>query len=80
MDRAPPDALPQTLAELARYPIAYRRAIDGKLAPSVREAMWREHLEDFLGAETTLTPVQQAVVRDLDVGQAETRSTVFTKS
>ena len=59
------DALPQTLKELSRYPMIYRRAIIGAVSPAVREAMWHEHLSGFLGPEAGLSPAQQACVREM---------------
>jgi hypothetical protein len=57
------DALPHTLAELARYPMAYRRAIHGALSSEERVALWREHLASFLGPGSNLSAVQSTLLR-----------------
>jgi hypothetical protein len=41
------DSLPQTLDELAKYPVVYRRAIQGAVAPEVRAAFWCDHIRIF---------------------------------
>jgi hypothetical protein len=56
--------LPATLAELARYPIPFRKAIVQAVAPEVRVALWREHLTGFLGPEAALGAEHQALVRE----------------
>jgi hypothetical protein len=33
-------------------------------APEARTAFWREHLTSFVGADSTLSPDQQVLVRD----------------
>ena len=75
------DGLLQKLAELACYPMAYRRAIIGAVSPSVREAIWREHLGGFLGPESRLSPAQQDFVREamaaLPTLMAEDRETAL---
>jgi hypothetical protein len=58
------DSLPRTLEELAKYPIAYRRAIQGAVAADVRAAFWCDHLRSFLGPGTELSPDQQAFVEE----------------
>lgn len=58
------DSLPQTLDELAKYPLAYRRAIQGAVAPEIRAAFWCDHMRTFLGPDTRLSPEQQAVVEE----------------
>ena len=59
------DSLPQTLEELSRYPIAYRRVIQGAVPPDVRLGYWRDHLESFLQAPSALSEEQQAFIRDV---------------
>ena len=59
------DSLPQTLDELSRYPIAYRRVIQGRVPADVRLGFWRDHLESFLGASSDLNAEQQAFVREV---------------
>jgi hypothetical protein len=56
--------LPQTLAELSRFPIPFRKAIVAAVAPERQIRFWREHLESFIGPESRLTPDQQELVRD----------------
>jgi hypothetical protein len=64
--------LPATLAELARYPIPFRKAIAAAVSPERRVALWREHLAGFLAPDAAtnaapdgaLTAEQQALVRD----------------
>ena len=58
------DRLPQTLAELAQYPMAYRRMIHGALPVQVRLCLWHEHLSSFLGPAAPLSLEQQAFVRE----------------
>jgi len=58
------DSLPQTLDELAKYPVAYRRAIQGVVAPEIRAAFWCDHFRSFLGPGTHLSPEQQAAVNE----------------
>ena len=56
------DELPQTLAELAEFPMAFRRPIVSALPHVCRTAIWREHLETFLGPSSNLSPTQRSVV------------------
>jgi len=56
--------LPQTLPELSRYPIPFRKAIVAAVGPEVRTALWRAHLETFLGPESELAAPQRELVRD----------------
>jgi hypothetical protein len=58
------DALPTTLAELSKFPIAFRKVIVDRVSPEARTALWREHLASFIGPGTTLTLEQQELVRD----------------
>ena len=58
------DALPQTLDELARLPMQFRRAIVNAVPPAVRVSLWREHLSSFLGPDSELTPAQRALVEE----------------
>ncbi|WP_280454730.1 bacteriocin fulvocin C-related protein [Nocardia brasiliensis] len=68
--------LPQTYAEVTAYPLAYRRAIYQASAPSVRSALWTEHLHRFRSARPYLT------TRQLDVldraAELAARESVFT--
>lgn len=56
------DALPTSLAELARYPIPFRKVIVGFVSFDTRAALWREHLTSFVGDSAELTAAQQALV------------------
>ena len=56
--------LPNTLAEITRYPIPFRKAIVQAVAPEVRVQLWREHLTSFLSSDGELTAEEQALVRD----------------
>lgn len=58
------DALPQTLAELSQFPVAFRKVIVNRVSPERRTAFWQEHLATFIGPDSTLTPEQQDLVRD----------------
>ena len=58
------DDLPKTLAEIARYPIPFRKAIVAAVEPEVRVSLWREHLAGFLSEESGLTQEQQALIRE----------------
>jgi hypothetical protein len=58
------DALPQTLDELVKYPVAYRRAIQGAVSANVRAGVWCDHMRSFLNAGAELSFDQQAVVRE----------------
>ena len=44
------DTLPRTLAELARFPIPFRKVIVAAVEPALQISFWREHLETFLRA------------------------------
>ena len=58
------DSLPTTLAELSRFPIPFRVAIVNSVSPAVRTALWREHLETFVGPDTRFTFEQQQFIRE----------------
>ena len=58
------DALPQTIDELARLPMQFRRAIVNAVPPAVRVSHWQEHLSSFLGPDSELTPAQRALVHE----------------
>lgn len=57
-----PEALPQTLDELARFPVAFRRVMINAVAPEVRVRLWREHLETFLRPESVLNEPQRQLI------------------
>jgi hypothetical protein len=58
------DTLPQNLAELSTFPIAFRTVIVNKVSPELRMSLWREHLNTFIAPDSTLTADQQTLVRD----------------
>jgi hypothetical protein len=64
------ESLPRTLGELSRYPVAYRRVIQGRVPADVRLGFWRDHLESFLAAPSSLNDDQQAFVREV-LGQLD---------
>jgi hypothetical protein len=57
-----PEALPHKLADLARFPVPFRSIMVNAVAPDVRVALWREHLESFLGDSSLLTETQQSFI------------------
>jgi hypothetical protein len=57
-----PDAMPRTLSDLVRYPMAFRRVMVNRVAPEVRLQLWREHLEMFLRPEAGLSDAKQRMV------------------
>ena len=57
-----PEAWPQTLDDLARFPMAFRRVMVNAVTPEVRLRLWREHLETFLSPDSTLTEPQRQLV------------------
>lgn len=57
-----PEALPHTVADLARFPIPFRRIMINAVAPDVRVALWREHLLSFVGDSSPLTEAQQSFI------------------
>ena len=56
--------LPRTLTEISRYPIPFRKAIAAELDAPTRAALWREHVETFLGPGSELTEPQRALLTD----------------
>jgi hypothetical protein len=58
------DELPQTLAELSAFPVAFRRVIVNRVSPERRTMFWQEHLRMFLGPDSTLSLEQRAFVED----------------
>ena len=57
-----PEALPQTVDDLDRFPMAFRRVMVAMVAPEVRLRLRREHLETFLAPESPLTSDQRTFV------------------
>lgn len=43
-----PEALPQSLDDIGRFPVAFRRIMVGRVSPEVRVRLWRDQLETFL--------------------------------
>jgi hypothetical protein len=68
------DALPRTMADLVRFPMAYRRAIFAASPPEVRARFWREHWAAFLGPDSPLSPEQQAFLRETEAALPELTS------
>ena len=62
--RAHKHDLPRTLAELAEYPMAFRRVIIGVVPSTLRIEFWQAHLESFLTDGSPLTSDQQQFVRE----------------
>ena len=56
--------LPQTLDELSRLPIPFRKAVVAAVSPEVRMSLWREHLESYASPTSELTPPQRELVAD----------------
>ena len=57
-----PEALPRSLSDLARFPMAFRRVMISEVTPEIRCRLWREHLETFLDPQSTLTDPQREAV------------------
>lgn len=57
-----PEALPRRLADLVAYPVSFRRVMVNAVSPEVRVALWREHLESFLVADSPLNVPQKEFV------------------
>ena len=58
------DELPQTLAGLNAFPIAFRRVIVNRVSPEQRTMFWQEHLRTFLNPDSELSPEQRAFVQE----------------
>ena len=57
-----PDAVPQTLDDISRFPVAFRRVMINRVAPEVRVRLWQEHLQSFLRPEAGLSDVQRHAI------------------
>jgi hypothetical protein len=57
-----PEALPQSLDDIVRFPVAFRRLMVGRVTPEVRVRLWREHLTTFLHPGSALNRAQQELV------------------
>jgi hypothetical protein len=56
------DTLPTTVAELAAFPVAFRRVIVNYVTDEQRTRFWQEHLQSFLGPESVLSVEQRTFV------------------
>ncbi|QSQ14535.1 bacteriocin fulvocin C-related protein [Myxococcus landrumensis] len=56
------ETLPTTLDDISRYPMEYRRAIQGALSPQQRVALWREHLHRYIASHPRLNARQLAAL------------------
>lgn len=56
------ETLPKTVAELAVFPVAFRRVIVNYVPDDQRTRFWQEHLQSFLGPESVLTVEQRTFV------------------
>ena len=56
--------LPTNLAELSRYPMAFRRVIVNSVPREVRAAWWGEHLQAVLATEAELSAEQRACIQE----------------
>jgi hypothetical protein len=54
--------LPTTLAELAAFPVPFRKVIVTSISPALRTTFWGEHLATFVSDESDLSPEQKAFV------------------
>ena len=57
-----PGALPQSLDEIARFPVAFRRVMINAVSAEVRVQLWQEHLETFLRPGSSLDEAQRRLV------------------
>ena len=56
------DSLPTTVAELAVFPVAFRRVIVNFVSNEQRTRFWQEHLQSFLGPGSSLSADQRTFV------------------
>jgi hypothetical protein len=56
------DELPRSLAELSKFPVAFRRVIVNYVSVERRTQFWQDHLRTFLAPESSLSGEQQAFV------------------
>ena len=56
--------LPSNLAELSRYPMAFRRVIHGAVPNEVRAAWWVEHMQAVLASDTELSTEQRKFIQE----------------
>ncbi|AGC46583.1 hypothetical protein MYSTI_05303 [Myxococcus stipitatus DSM 14675] len=69
------ETLPTTLDDISRYPMEYRRAIQGALSPQQRVALWREHLRRYIASHPQLNARQLAA---LDLAMATLTPELYT--
>lgn len=58
-------SLPSTLAEISRYPLAFRKAIVAHVSADVRVRLWREKLDFYLAPSSNLSPAQRELVQHI---------------
>src|SRR4051812_3875270 len=79
------DQLPTTLAELATYPVAFRRVIINCVSVETRTQLWQEHLRSFLAPSAGLTPEQATFIEEtaipstIDIFRSESREVMHSK-
>ena len=59
-----PEAVPRTLADISRFPMAFRRVMVNTVTPEVRWRLWREHLGTFLEPGSSLNEGQRKFVAE----------------
>lgn len=59
------DRLPTTLAELAQFPVAFRRVIVNAVSAEQRIRFWQAHLSTFLEPGAGLTAAQRTVIAEM---------------
>ncbi len=57
-----PEAMPNELADLVRFPMAFRRVMVNRVSRETRVLLWRQHLEWFLGPASPLSEPQQRMI------------------
>jgi len=57
-----PESLPQSLDEIARFPVAFRHVMINAVSAQVRVQLWRQHLETFLRPGSPLNEAQRQLV------------------
>ncbi len=57
-----PEAMPHDLADLAGFPMPFRRVMVNAASPEVRLLLWRQHLESFLGDSSVFDQKQQRMI------------------
>ncbi|MBV9379284.1 MAG: bacteriocin fulvocin C-related protein [Streptosporangiaceae bacterium] len=74
------DKLPQTYDDLARYPLAYRRAIFVELPAAQRSKMWCEHLASYRASKGAGLSQGQVKVLDSATRLARDHATFTSRS